>query len=359
MKPLLRIGLGISFVLLAGACITPSLSSTAIPTSPTIAPTTAAPTVAPTTTPTPTAAAPSQLIAFINQERHICLIEPLERTETCLTTSGVDSSPAWSPDGRTLAYAHREDTPPAPATVMLYNLDSQSSSPLALDITEERFYQAMGAIVWSPDGRYLLLDHGTSMSRGAYVVDASTGKALHNLGVIGRAYWAPDSKRLVLGIRQPLEEKLPTELGDATSLAVLEIGQREPRVILEGTYEFSYLPRVWLPDGRILYNRSAWEGDAPAGPPTQWTIDPDTDQKPQPATAIPLAFDTDALKALLPAEFQNEAWNLSLSADERWLIFRWGNGPEIGIYLLDLAGGGEPELVTYGVDPTWQPKPAD
>jgi hypothetical protein len=241
---------------------------------------------------------------------------------------------------------------------MLYALDTSSASPLELDITDEPFYQVIGEIAWSPNGRYLLLDYGTSMSRGAYVVDAATGKALHNLGVIGRAFWSPDGEHLLMGIRQPLEVQHPDELGDAVSLAVLEIGQKEPRVILEGTYETSYFPRVWLPDGRVLYTRSDWTGDTPPTESSQWTIDP-AGGEPQPAEDIPLAYDTDALKALLPEEFQSEAWRLSLSANERWLIFRWGNWPEIGIYILDRAAGGEPMLLTYGVDPTWQPKSTD
>lgn len=360
MRPALRLGLGIIVTLLLTACVCPAPTPPSTDVPPTVAPTKEPPpTAEPTTPPTPTVAAPSQLIAFVNQEDHQCLLEPHERSETCLTTSGEDSSPAWSPDGRTLAYAHREGGRPEPAEVMLYSLDSQSSSPLALDIVDEPFYQVIGEIKWSPNGRYLLLDYGTSMARGAYVVDASTGKALHNLGVIGHAFWSPDGERLAMGIRQPLEERHPDELGDAVSLAVLEIGQREPRVLLEGTYESSYFPRAWLPDGRVLYSRTDWEGDMPAREPTQWTIDPDVGGEPQPAEDIPLAFDTDALKALLPEEFQSEAWQLSLSAEGRWLIFRWGNWPEIGIYLLDLEKGGEPELLTYGVDPSWQPKPTD
>jgi hypothetical protein len=359
MRPSRKSGLGIALVLLLAACVCPAPKTppTAVP--PTAAPPTAPPTTEPTEPPAPTVATPAQLIAFIDQEDHLCLIEPSERSETCLTTSGVASSPAWSPDGRTLAYVLRENAPPEPGQVMLYSLDSTSTSPLALDITEEWFYQTLGEIAWSPDGRYLLLDHGTSMARGAYVVEAATGKAIHNLGVIGRAYWSSDGKRLVLGIRQPLEELHPDELGDAVSLAVLEIGQREPRVILEGTYESSYLPRAWLPDGRVLYERFDWEGDAPAGAPTRWTIAPDTGGEPQPAAYIPLAFDEGALRALLPSEFQEGAWYLSLSAEERWLLFRRGDWPEMGVYLFDREAGGAPDLLAYGTEPTWQPRPVE
>jgi hypothetical protein len=354
MRPSLRLGLGIALALLLSACVCPAPTPP-----PTSAPTTTPiPTTEPTP-PTPTASAPGQLIAFVNQENRLCLIEPRERSETCLTASGFASSPAWSPDGRTLAYVLREDAPPEPGQVMLYSLDSASTSPLALNITDERFYQTLGQIAWSPDGRYLLLDHGTSMVRGAYVVEAATGKAIHNLGVIGRAYWSPDGGRLVLGIRQPLEVQHPDELGDAVSLAVLEIGQQEPRVILVGAYDSSFFPRAWLPDGRVLYDRFDWEGDTPAAAPTRWTIDPDAGGEPQPAEDIPLAFDEDTLKALLPPDFQEGAWNLSLSADGRWLLFRRGDWPEIGVYLFDRETGGEPGLLSYGTEPSWQPQPTE
>jgi hypothetical protein len=299
---------------------------------------------------------PNQLIAFVNPEKLACLIDPRDRVETCLTTDGWASPPVWAPDGNTLAYIHRPDAPPAPGQVILYNLNSASSSPLTMDVTEETFYQVMGKPAWSPDGRYLLIDYGTSVIRSAYVVEVATGKTVHKLEFIEQAYWSPDGKYLAMGIRQPLEKRLPNELGDAVSLAVLQVGSQKQRVILKGTYEASYFPRGWLPEGWLLYDRYDWEEGALVGTNSEWTINPDAASEPQPATDIPLALDKDALKALLPQKYREGAWGLSLSNDERWLLFYWGDWPEVGVYLLDLEEGVEPEFLTAGAAPAWQPQ---
>jgi Tol biopolymer transport system component len=59
---------------------------------------------------------------------------------------------------------------------------------------------------------------------------------------------------------------------------------------------------------------------------------------------------------LLPAEFQESAVELALSTDGRWLLFRWGDWPETGLYLFDIETGAPPEFLTHGTAPTWQPQ---
>jgi hypothetical protein len=179
---------------------------------------------------------------------------------------------------------------------------------------------------------------------------------VHELSVIGSAHWSPGGKRLVFSQRQELEVKHPDEIGDALSLAVLEVGQPTPTIVIEGTYEMSYSPQAWLPDGRVLYYRWEWDTteDMPGGS-SLWTVNPDEAGDPQPAQDIPIGFDREAMKTELPEAFQAEAWRLGVSPDERWLVFQWGSWPDTGIYLFDRVEGGEPLMLVNGIDPAWQP----
>jgi hypothetical protein len=354
MRSAFRIGIGIVALLLAMACACPSAPSPT-PVPPTEPPA-AVPTEAPPPTPEPTEPPSPLRISFIDPNYHVCTIQLDGQGLACLADSGEASSPAWSPDGQTLAFIHREDTPPAPGQVMLYDLENGTTTVLPLEITEEWILGTLGNLSWAPDGQHLLIDYSTGNVRGVHIVTVPTGQTVREMSVIGSAHWAPDGKRLAFSQRQELEVKHPDEIGDALSLAVWEIGQPEPVVVLEGTYEMSYAPQAWLPDGRILHFQYSWNAaeDMP-GESSLWTINPDVAGEPQPAMDIPLGFDREAMKAELPEEFRADAWRLSLSSDERWMLFQWGSWPETGIYLVDRVEGGDPLLLVNGIDPAWQP----
>jgi Tol biopolymer transport system component len=108
---------------------------------------------------------------------------------------GSNSSPAWSPDGRYLAYLS-----PERHALRINEQRSRVVSIRAVEGGETREFPlkllAIGQPHWSPDGRFLLAagwDEG--VRPGAYRIDAQTGNAAamaETANFIWRAVWAPD-----------------------------------------------------------------------------------------------------------------------------------------------------------------------
>jgi hypothetical protein len=75
---------------------------------------------------------------------------------TRLTFGGTNRRPAWSPDGRTVAFIHDTGN-----TSMVYQRPADGSTPQRLLAKLDRQVQE---VAWSPDGRWLLLrtDNGTA-----------------------------------------------------------------------------------------------------------------------------------------------------------------------------------------------------
>lgn len=252
-RPFRSVAVLLSAVLLA-ACGSP-----ATPPPPTVQPTpspspaeTVTATPAPTETPTPP---PLDLadaeIAYLDIEHHLWVMNVDGTAHRQLTQSGAVRSPTWSPDGQTLTYVYAESEN-GPWQVILYNLSRQQAQPLKLDISDGWVHRTLGQAMWSPDGRYLLLDYGTSPARGLILVEVTSEQVVQEFGTEGGHAWSPESDAVVIGQRRPLDEPISVECGDSASLAVLEIGAAEPQVLLEGSAEVLYFQWTWLPDGRIL-----------------------------------------------------------------------------------------------------------
>lgn len=321
-----------------------TLSATALPSStPTVSPVLSAnPT--PTVSPTPLAA--SGWIAFVGKDQQLWLTTPAGQRQGPLTSEGQVESPAWSPDGKTLAYIHQVDEQNL-GQVMLYNLDEERSA--ALVEAPER----SGELEWSPDGRHLLLDSGTGSVRQLAIVEVASGAVLYETSALGSA-WSPDGLHLALGLCQPLETPLSLETGDSVSLVILTLETGEKQVIFEGTSKQLYFPRAWLPDGRLFFDQLDWDERIQTGDYARWTATYTSGHidEPQPAQDIPAAFDRDAILARLPDEFRSASTHsFSWSSDGQWIVFQFGNG----IYLFDWKAGGEPRYLADGTSPVWQP----
>lgn len=245
-----------------------------------------------------------------------------------------------------LAYIYQVDEQSL-GEVMIYDLISKRSE--SLSIARERSH----TLSWSPGGRYLLLISGTAAVSQHTVVEAATGTDLHETRSLGYA-WSPDGHRLALGLIQPLETPISVEPGDALSLGILDLETGEQQIVFEGTAERLYFPHVWLPDGRLLFERLDWNEAAKTGDYSRWTVryvDGRVDD-PQPAQEIPIIFDREAILARLPEDFRTASTHsFSWSPDEQWMVFRSSGG----IYLFNWVTGGEPSLLVEGAAPAWQP----
>ncbi|MBN1658225.1 MAG: PD40 domain-containing protein [Anaerolineae bacterium] len=312
-----------------------------------------------TPTPTPVSARSASLanaeglIAFVDSERRLCLIKPNGRNLRQVSAVGEAFAPAWSPDGETLAYIYQESAE-EPRRATLYRLDG--GLPVSVGTPE----QTLRSLAWSPDGRYLLLDSGTSMAGRFEVVHPATFDSVYRASGVGFA-WSPDGGRLALGRLQPLQDPIGIESGDSVSLAILEIGEQTPRVILTGTPEVLYFPRAWLPDDKLLYDRLDWNESTGTGEYSQWTvIVGDEVGTPQPVERVAPPYSRDATLARLPEQFQNATTgSFSWSQDGRQLVFHTRLDGQMDIYLFDWEQGGEPVRLVGGTSPAWRPAPAE
>lgn len=94
----------------------------------------------------------------------------------------VDRDPAWGPDGRTLAYVHRD-------TLWLMDLPTRQKRSL---------HVAGHAPDWSPDGRWLAYECGPGYGQSICRVDVATGaveQLTRGMWAVSPA-WSPDGSRI-------------------------------------------------------------------------------------------------------------------------------------------------------------------
>ena len=159
----------------------------------------------------------------------------------------VVQTPAWSPDGRTIAVVSRRD-----GNSEIYLVDVEGGGQRNLTRHPARDF----APAWSPDGRRIAFVSRRDGQSDIYVVDPD-GRALRNLSRHPAAdehpVWSPDGRRIAFvstccfeaGMYAPKPNFLHVVNADGTGLR---------RLTNYPAYDFT---PVWTPDGRTLrYGRN-------------------------------------------------------------------------------------------------------
>jgi Tol biopolymer transport system component len=168
-------------------------------------------------------------------------MNPDGSAQTNLTRSEMlEFDPAWSPDGKQIAYAGLPDESERESNIYVMNADGSGARRLT-ELKGLAFSPS-----WSPDGKQIAFSTLEEPEEGAprislHVMDAD-GKNVKRLGDGTMPAWSPDGKRILF---TALDKE-----GAEPRLSVMDAGGGNMKVLGSG----KSMMGAWSPDGkRIVY----------------------------------------------------------------------------------------------------------
>lgn len=301
------------------------------------------------------ALASGDLIAYSCKEPNndwyaICVMRSDGTEQQRVTSRLTTSDPAWSPDGRRIAFTRNEDVGESTTFTNddVFVMDADGDD--VLQLTPEADGQMAGQPSWSPDGEHIAFMRGESVhsavpSRfGALFVIRADGSEVRQLtsGPDRAPAWSPDGREIAF----VHGEDLSSFPGANEDVYVVDAGGGDPRRLTRAARSFETTP-TWSPDGsRIAFARSTFQ--------TQF------DGK---AAIYVMRRDGSGERLLLAYQhFAGGPQGLAWSPDGRTIAFQTSPTPECtAVHLVDVASGRTRPLTSCtrkrdsALSPSWQP----
>jgi Tol biopolymer transport system component len=199
------------------------------------------------------------------------------------------ATPAWSPDGKYLAYASDRNGPMA---VYIRNMQTGATRRLTAPWTG-----AQAKLAWSPDGQKIAFESALDNEAGSqalYVADVASGQFHQIFGPQnqkgaqyeiafepGAPSWGPDSNTIALAVQQSYSTRFREGVSEILTVNATtgETHQYDPYPYETLTNRVEGDGPAWSPDGRymayvlddVLWILPVTSSGAPAGPPRQLT----------------------------------------------------------------------------------------
>ena len=176
---------------------------------------------------------------------HIVLVRPDGTALSDLTSNEAGSYEtdsrmySWSPDGSRIVFSSHRDGPSS-EEIYVMNADGSGQRRLTFHSGHDSIFDIQPA--WSPDGRTIAFVHDRNQSDSIWLMnpDGSQQHELANIGaIVRRLVWSPDSTRLLYDINNAPPNRI--EVVDQT-------GARRS-LTPPGRTDYD---AVWSPDGRSI-----------------------------------------------------------------------------------------------------------
>jgi TolB protein len=242
-----------------------------------------------------------------------------------LTDGANSDGPAWSPDGRRIAFSSWREGSATLGMGDIYIMNADGSAPVRRTTTSSNTDSA-----WSPDGRKITFTNWHSDGTGGdiYIMSADDdGKPAIRLATGCFAQWSPDGTKIAFsGPRcdQKSYDDLYVMNADGTNLN---------RLTNSGTTEATYWDPTWSPDGRQIA-----VGECGAG-----------------ACRIDVINADGSASKPLPASGWGPRWSPGGRIIGYTVLTNSQFPPTYGIYGVAADGSYQGTIVPRGQKPAWRP----